>query len=276
MRKVLLIILILANMAMLTVIIINPSGGKTASIQEKTDDDGNQMKNTDKKDRDKTEKNDSEQEEKDDSEKKDSKKKTEESETETEKEEITEKKTKKTKETSEEATTKKPEKATTKKESDPSKETEKQTEEQTKTEQKLPYEDSIGRPAATDFAWLIEASNGELPPDYKSLGKEDFVGKWKAEYIFDGVWELVYVTIDESGNITVEPYQVNYGEGWIDEIGESPYHFNGSFDVGGVYGSSEYGNMTLYSFYESYGVQYGLGFFTVQSGETATVGLIRP
>ena len=142
---------------------------------------------------------------------------------------------------------------------------------------KLPYEDSLGKPQATDFAWLVEAANGERPSGAKSLSKDDIIGKWKGEFLFDGIWEMVYITIDRDGGITAQPYQINYGGGWEDESSNDPYVFSGSFSDGGVSASGKYGKMSLDSFYEVDGTQYGVGKFTVEySGDTVPVGLIRP
>lgn len=155
--------------------------------------------------------------------------------------------------------------------------TEKPTEKATEKSAKLPYEDSLGKPQATDFAWLVEAANGERPSGAKSLGKDDIIGKWKGEFLFDGIWEMVYITIDRDGGITAQPYQINYGGGWEDESSNDPYVFSGSFSDGGVSGSGKYGKMSLNSFYEIDGTQYGVGTFTVEySGDTVPVGLIRP
>ena len=155
------------------------------------------------------------------------------------------------------------------------KETRESTTEQTTEEQTtLPYSDNLGTAAPTDFAWIADAQSGSLPG--KAIGKDDIIGKWKAEFIFDGVWELVYITIDNDGIITVEPYQINYGEGWESEAGESSYTFNGTFSVGGIDSTGVYGDMGLYSFYDNNGTQYGLGTLTVNSGATAMVYLVRP
>lgn len=143
---------------------------------------------------------------------------------------------------------------------------------------KLPYADSLSAPSPTDFTWIADAMSGNLEGTY--LGKNDFIGKWKGEMIFDGVWELVTVTIDTDGSVTMEPYQINYGDGWESEAGESPYRFSGTFDVGGagnIAASGAYGDLNLYTFVESYGVQYGVGAFTSSaSGVSAQVYLVRP
>ena len=138
----------------------------------------------------------------------------------------------------------------------------------------LPYVDSLGKANASDFAWISDAMSGNLEGTY--LGKDDILGKWKCEFIFDGIWELVYVTIDEGGKITVEPYQINYGEGWDDESGDASYSFTGSFDINRVYGSGGNGKIDIYKLVESYGTQYGVGTLTTNGGSSAEVYLVRP
>lgn len=138
----------------------------------------------------------------------------------------------------------------------------------------LPYVDSLGKPNASDFAWISDAMGGSLEGEF--LSKDALLGKWKCEFIFDGIWELVYVTIDEGGTVTVRPYQINYGEGWDDESGDAAYTFNGSFDINRVYGSGENGNIDIYQFVENHGTQYGVGTLTTKNGNSAEVYLVRP
>lgn len=108
------------------------------------------------------------------------------------------------------------------------------------------------------------------------LSKDAFLGKWKGEFIFDGIWELVYLTIDRDGTVTVEPYRINYGDGWEDESGDSSYTFQGAFDINRVFGSGSYGNLDLYQFLLSGGTQYGVGELNTASGNKAEVYLVRP
>ena len=138
----------------------------------------------------------------------------------------------------------------------------------------LPYENTLGIPTPSDFAWIADAQSGSLPGS--AMGADTLIGKWKAEFVFEGVWELVVITVGRDASISVDPVQINYGDGWSDESFDAPYRFTGSFDTGGVSGFGEYGNMNLYAFYNAGDVQYGVGSFTVQSGETANVYLVRP
>ena len=141
-------------------------------------------------------------------------------------------------------------------------------------EASLPFASSLGAPAATDFAWIPDVQTGDLTGSF--LSNDELLGKWKGEIIYDGVWELVYVTIDTSGRITIEPYQINYGDGWEDETGGERYLFDGTFDVSGVYGAGDYGSLSLYTFLESHGTQYGAGTFSVRSESNADIYLVRP
>ncbi len=136
----------------------------------------------------------------------------------------------------------------------------------------LPFVDTLGKASPTDFAWISDAYG--LQGSF--LGKEELLGKWKAEFIFDGVWEMVYITIDENGTVTVQPDQINYGDGWESEAGDASYSFSGSFDINRVYGSGENGQIDLYHFLESHGTQYALGELNAKTGNTAKVYMIRP
>lgn len=152
--------------------------------------------------------------------------------------------------------------------------TEAPTEPPTEAPAPLPYIDSIGKPSATDFTWISDAQSGNLGGSF--LGNDDLVGKWKGEIIYDGVWELVYVTIDRDATITIEPYMINYGDGWEDEEGEEPYVFTGMFDISSVNGKGSYGSINLYTFLESHGTQYAVGTFSVKNSSSADVYMVRP
>ena len=139
----------------------------------------------------------------------------------------------------------------------------------------LPYADTLGNPAATDFAWITDVQTGDLTGRF--LGNDELVGKWKGEIIYDaGIWELVSITIYTDGKITIEPYQINYGEGWDDETDGEPYLFDGEFDVSGINAAGNFGSISLYTFLESYGTQYGVGTFTVNNSNSAKVYMVRP
>ena len=148
------------------------------------------------------------------------------------------------------------------------------TEAPTEPKADLPYVNSIGKINDYDFAWIADAMSGGLTGDF--LSNDELLGKWKGEIIYDGVWELVYVTIDRDAKIIIEPYQINYGDGWEDESGEVPYVFNGAFDISSVNGSGNYGSINLYTFLESNGTQYCVGTFSVNNTSSADVYMVRP
>ena len=173
-----------------------------------------------------------------------------------------------------EAATKPPTQPTTQPATKPA--TQPATQPATKAPEKLPYEDGLSAPRAEDYAWVIDAKNNGKPSGATLLNTDGFIGKWKAEFIFDGIWEMVYITIDRNAKITVQPYQINYGKGWEYEADSPAYSFSGSFDIASVNASGEYGTMSLYLFYESGSKQYGIGTLKTKTGNTATVGLIRP
>ena len=130
--------------------------------------------------------------------------------------------------------------------------------------------------AMSGFEWLTDALEGRFPADMKPLGKDEFIGRWKALFMFKDKKEIVYLTIDENAVITVEPSQIDNGDGWEDESSLSRYYFNGVFDIGGVSGAGEAGSISLYTFFSADKDQYGIGRYTDRSGEVASVGLTRP
>ena len=139
----------------------------------------------------------------------------------------------------------------------------------------LPYIDSLGSIAPTDFAWIADAQSGNMTGNV--INRDGLIGKWKAEFVFDGIWELVYITVDRDGVITVEPYQINYGGGWEDESDGTVLSYSGTFDTGSIVGSGEYGTIDLYQFIEINGTQYGIGeLYAQKTGKTAEIYLVRP
>ena len=141
------------------------------------------------------------------------------------------------------------------------------------TEAPLPFIDSLAEPAVSDFAWIADAMSGSLEGQF--IGNDALTGKWKCEIIYDGVWELAYLTIDNDAHITIEPIQINYGDGWEAESGLA-YEFRGAFDISSVNGAGEYGSINLYTFIEIGGTQYGVGTFSVHNTSSADVYLVRP
>ena len=144
----------------------------------------------------------------------------------------------------------------------------------TQPKAELPYENSLGSVKPTDFTWISDAKSGMKG---SFISRDDLVGKWKGMFKYDGIWELVYVTIDTDSTVTVQPDQINYGDGWESEAGDAPYIFSGGFDIDRVYGSGEYGTLDLYQFLETGGTQYAQGKLSAsKTGMEAEVYLVRP
>lgn len=144
----------------------------------------------------------------------------------------------------------------------------------TQPKAELPYENSLGSVKPTDFTWISDAKSGMKG---SFISRDDLVGKWKGMFKYDGIWELVYVTIDTDSTVTVQPDQINYGDGWESEAGDAPYIFSGGFDVDRVYGTGEYGKLDLYQFLETGGTQYAQGKLNAsKTGMEAEVYLVRP
>lgn len=154
--------------------------------------------------------------------------------------------------------------------------TEPPTEAPTATEEPLPYMDGLGAPNANEFTWLYDVAHGDYHPGLSYLSNTDLLGKWKAEIVFDGIWQLAYITIDRDATVTIQPCSINRGNGWEDQSGDPPMVFRGQFDINRVFGSGESGSVDLFTFYASGGTQYGFGSFEAMSGSTGMVGLIRP
>lgn len=144
------------------------------------------------------------------------------------------------------------------------------------TEAPLPYMEELGAPSAEDFVWLFDVANGELHPNLSYLDKDDILGRWKAEIVFDNIWQLAYVTISPDGTVTLQPYSIYRGNGWEDQRGDSPMVFRGQFDISRIFGEGESGSIDLHTLYESGGVQYGFGSFEAMSGDVGMIGLVRP
>ena len=140
----------------------------------------------------------------------------------------------------------------------------------------LPYVGTLGRIDPTDFAWIADARSGGLQGSF--LGRDKLVGKWKAEFVFEelGIWELVYITIFDDGDVMIQPYWINYGSGWENEEMEPSYDFYCSFDVNRVYGNGDYGYIDIFEFIGSNGSQYAQGTLNAVTGNTARGEMVRP
>ena len=137
----------------------------------------------------------------------------------------------------------------------------------------LPFVDTLGEVKPTDFAWIADVHGGMQG---SFLSNEELLGKWKGEMIFNGTWELIYLTIDTDGMVYVESVKYNDGDGWIDSEEDGKYfNYDCEFDINRVYGLGELGKIDLYEFISSNGVQYGIGTIDVSTIHV-DVYLVRP
>ena len=138
----------------------------------------------------------------------------------------------------------------------------------------LPYEDDLAAPKYTDFVWIADADSGNLTGTM--LGSDEFLGRWKGEYKYDAgnAWELVYVTIDRDGTITIEPYQI-YAADWVDNSSAAVRTFRGEFNASSIAGSGDAGEINLHTFLAYNGIQYGVGTIDV-NGSSGLLYLTRP
>lgn len=144
--------------------------------------------------------------------------------------------------------------------------------------------ENVALPAESDFDWFSPVLEYGVPEGAVMLTDASIAGAWKGKYLFvdmgkEGITELssFYMYIgDRAATVNVSPYLINYGEGYQDESSMEDYSYSGAFDSGEVTVYSDYGAMDLYTFYEYGGKQYGVGVLTVQSGEHAYIGLVRP
>ena len=145
----------------------------------------------------------------------------------------------------------------------------------------------LGRPAHADFDWLQDVVFRDVYPENSEIFKDaDTInGRWKGMFLFpDGdaisVMELVNAEImagDRAVTVVIDPYMVNFDNSeYEDESDMNDYSFDGAIDDGSINSFSDFGNLELDVFFAAGGKQYALGYFTVQSGERAYVGLVRP
>lgn len=143
--------------------------------------------------------------------------------------------------------------------------------------------ENVGAPTEADFAWFDSFLIDGVPQGAEMLlSNAEAGGMWKmyTRFVEDGEVTVrrlgtaqLYVG-DRAVTANITDLQWDFGDGWFD-VGET-FSYDGAFDTGTIYASSDNGNFEIEGFYALDGKQYGYGSLTVPSGETAYVGLVRP
>ncbi len=122
---------------------------------------------------------------------------------------------------------------------------------------------------------------GYLPPDAGYITDFEVVsGSWKGFIQYDTAEEMANVTVSGSAasvTLTVDWYKIHYfGDGsWENEESMEDTALTGSFADGGMNVAGA-GSIFFYAIFESGGLQYAYGQWTLPDGSMALVGLVRP
>lgn len=151
----------------------------------------------------------------------------------------------------------------------------------------VPNDSDVGRPVHADFDWLQDIVFRDTYPTGSTIFRDtpSINGRWKGMFLFTegseiSVAELLNAEImagDRAATVVIDPYMINFDNSeYEDESDMNDYSFDGAIDDGSINCFSDFGNLELRVFFSDGTKQYGLGYLTVQSGEQAYVGLVRP
>ena len=145
----------------------------------------------------------------------------------------------------------------------------------------FPSISTFEKPTIDELMWVANAKDAGAPPGatYIDFGKA-CTGAWKCRLYYDeSTTQLTNVVIsDIDGEISVNIvwYLLWYnGEAPINEEDTENSIFTG-YEWGNGIKTTGPGNFEIDYFYQIGEYQYAVGTFTAPSGETATVGMIRP
>ena len=121
---------------------------------------------------------------------------------------------------------------------------------------------------------------GYIPTDARWLTFDEAAGSWKGFIQYDMAEEMVNACLSGTASaltFTVDWYKIHYfGDGsWEDEEDMEDTALTGSWSDGNIYVTGA-GSISFYAIYESDGVQYAYGEWTLPDGSSALIGLIRP
>ncbi len=179
--------------------------------------------------------------------------------------------------------TKKDTKKDTKKEEE-TKKTEQDTEEPTK-EEIIVKDWNVSDPVQGDFSWVddIPAFQDQSTEITDVLAQ---CGAWKCQvwyYDSSGAFlgtEIIAADLDlTNGYVTFAPIQILFSGDmeWTDETGDPVWFYKGDFGQYGSWsGTGEFGSLTLGSFWQYQGSQYGKADMAIDGGNTGEVFFVRP
>ena len=142
----------------------------------------------------------------------------------------------------------------------------------------------VEEPEELDFLWIYSTNDPTVLPDGATELTElsEILGAWKVLYVFDGDGDIVrylgrlYLDAGQNGVLVrVDPAQIDFGQGWLQDT-SGDYTLDGKLKNGALMSSSISGNLVINTFYLHSKWEYGIGEFTVPSGEKARVYLVRP
>ena len=142
----------------------------------------------------------------------------------------------------------------------------------------------VEEPEELDFLWIYSTNDPTVLPDGATELTElsEILGAWKVLYVFDGDGDIVrylgrlYLDAGQNGVLVrVDPAQIDFGQGWLQDP-SGDYTLDGKLKNGALMSSSISGNLVINTFYLHSKWEYGIGEFTVPSGEKARVYLVRP
>jgi hypothetical protein len=160
--------------------------------------------------------------------------------------------------------------------------TEKPTDTPAGTSAEIPRE--VEEPEELDFLWIYSTNDPtKLPEGAKELtALNEVLGAWKVLYVFDVDGEVVrylgrlYLDAGQSSiQVRVDPALVEYGQGWKTDA-SADYTLDGKLKNGALMSSGLSGNLVIDVFYRHSKWEYGVGEFTMPSGEKGQVYLVRP
>lgn len=140
-------------------------------------------------------------------------------------------------------------------------------------------------PVQDDFSWIDNATviEDQAVEITDVLAK---CGPWKAEiWYYDSnggllATEICTVNLDlTNGTVTFSPVKILYNGDmeWFDETGDAGWSFSGSFGQSGNWeGNGAYGQLSLGTFWQYQGTQYGESRMFLNTGNTGEVYFIRP
>jgi hypothetical protein len=144
------------------------------------------------------------------------------------------------------------------------------------------------RPDLGDFLWYLDSVYYEGQPDgTKPLASfSEIKGSWKALFYYDpdniaNAFGYEFLNVEFAGDaenvsMKLDWYMYTAESENYDRSGDEDTVLNGTLSGGGLSAGSPGYDISVTSFYELDGKQYGVGYLELQSGEPTYVALVRP